>query len=206
MPCALDRAAAWIPDAATVDALTYEWPWESSFFPADNARSDVAGATGWACKEFRTTLDGGDQEEGGDGYPSVFDCRNDDRDIVPVLPTENGVDTEDCRLEVQDGCWLCPDGTKVADDGSSVDDDDSGGEEFPADDDDGEPIAVIDWEPGCSGCGFSWSCEDGLLAAVTLLPLGLRRRRPRTRAALLGGRDRGGRGSQRHAGRSPDPP
>ena len=185
--CGLDAAAAFVPSEAFLDSVDIAWPWQTTFFSPVAEGSAIAGATGWRCTSLRGTADTA-PEPGGvvlgdmDLHPDAVDCDNEDPDLFPRVPEHDGISSEYCDAP-EGSCYVCPEGSEPPpqdDDDSSTSDDDDDSAKVPDDDDDGN----FEFEPGCdaSGCGFAWSCDEGVLAALPLLPLlSLRRnRRPRS--------------------------
>jgi hypothetical protein len=190
--CALDAAAEYLPAAATLAAMSVPWPWNGEFDlrSVSGPEGAVAGATGWWCGQHLFPWDRfifGTKERGdGDPWTTLFDCDNDDETVTPVLPAEDGIETEDCR-RLEDGCYECPDGTEVSDDDDSTelddddstqttDDDDSSGAEDPVP----EPGTTRFEVSGCStsGCGIGYHCDEGVIVAlIPALALGWRIRR-----------------------------
>ncbi len=185
-PCPADMAAAWLPNPEFVDEVAWDWPWDVTFFARGDPYADMPGATGWSCGLIGGTLDAADSVGDGDGYPDVFDCDNGDEDVVPSLPPSDGVSTSDCD-PAGTNCWVCPPGTEGDDDDSGTGDDDDSAEGGDDDDSAGRGGGgLVQWGQGCAGgCGFSWSCDEGVAAALLFIVPGLwtRRRRYRTNRA-----------------------
>ena len=161
--CAPDLAAEFMPDPATVEALSAPWPWDTTWFHASD--SVVSGASGWRCKELHGTFDRSGSEGDFDGFPDAVDCFNEDPERWPSLPEHDGYTSPYCDAEEVD-CYICPEGSLPlpADDDDAADDDDL------ADDDDSAPPPPgrSRVQEGCvaSGCGVSYTCQDGVAAAI----------------------------------------
>lgn len=157
--CAPDIAAEYFPAEALSAQIGQAWPWETPWF--GSAASPVAGATGWRCLDLFGTYDRFGHEGDEDGYPDVVDCDNRDADVIPQLPEHDGYSSIWCDAAAVD-CYICPEGTS------------------PPPDEEEPPVL----SEGCSGCGFSWSCEEGavlLLPCSVLLPMVRRKRARRDR-------------------------
>ncbi len=186
--CPVGPAAAYLPTQAWTDANAAPWSWSSTFLD-EPAAGAIPGVTGLACGVARFTEDQVPSSAGpealgdGDGYPSLFDCDNEDPTVFPVLPQHDGYSSPYC-VETPGECYRCPNGVNPPpeaddDDSASLDDDDSAS----LDDDDSAteppPTFTPDPEPSCGihGCGLSWSAADVASVVPGLVLFGGWRRR-----------------------------
>lgn len=163
--CGLDSAVGYFPTATTVATAAVPWPWRGEVLEIlqDGDPQGMPGATGWACRAIGLPFDGvgigGGLDEGdGDGFSSLVDCDNNDGDVTPQVPAEDGFDGVEC---VGNECYECPEF-----------DDDS------RDDDDGPAASTIGEGCDAKGCGYSYR-HAGLLLVVPWTLVRRRRRRSR---------------------------
>jgi hypothetical protein len=185
--CAPDEAAAWIPAHASIDAVSFPWPWLATYFDPPGPARDLPGASGWTCDWGRGTRDLLVLPDAGtwgdaDGVPDALDCDNDDAGVVPSHPDLDGFATAECSPGGHQ-CYVCPDGSVIVDEDDSPGDDDAAQDDDDGqlvDDDDSGGVASSQVEQGgdSQGCGFSWTCEGAGVTVLPLLPLiGVRRGR-----------------------------
>jgi len=196
--CALDAAAEYLPTASTITDSWIRWPWIGDLDLRALLEPDAAvpGATGWNCEQHLFPWDqfvfGSSEVGDADPFSTLTDCDNDDADVVPGLPADDGISSEDCDRVVD--CYICPgdeedvgfddDDSAVSDDDDStspVDDDDDSAPPLTDDDDSASDPTPPPPSPSClrSGCGVAYTCSDGPVVGVVLPAFLLTSRRRR---------------------------
>jgi len=178
LPCPLDAAVRWLLDPDSADGFDESWPWETDWFRTERSGWVFPGAQGGPCAPsgppFDRSQDAAGEEHGdGDGFVDAIDCDNEDPDLIPLLPSDDGYLSPYCE-EVFDDCFVCPADSLPPPSSGNGDETDEG----------------VSWvSAGCEaerGCGFSWSTSS--LVLLFLTSAGLRVRRPRRDGAEPSGR------------------
>ena len=182
LQCLLDLGLHYAPSDDLIAAMAQDPPWTTAWLaPSNVGAAATPGVTGWTCGTLTPPWDRVFDDDwtygDGDGYTVMTDCENEDPDRWGVVPTVDGFHESGCD-ESEGSCYTCPPGSEADDDDSSaLDDDDSSALDDDDDDDDDDSSTEEGSRHGCVGCGFSWSCTDGVVPVIALLPLAFSRRR-----------------------------